>query len=481
MIPMLKQTFSINNNISKICFTLLAMTFTVNVHAQLQDREYQKNNIHDESRPKPLRVIPVSGVFAPPPSDAIILFNGKNLNEWEGNFKIVDSTYMVAQEGGLKTKRKFGDVQLHVEWRVNDSLRPNGQKGANSGIFLMGKYEVQVLESFVNRTYADGQAGAVYGQYPPLVNASTPQGNWNSYDIIFTAPVYENGKLKKKAILTLIHNGVAVQVNQSYEGPTLHKKVTSYVNEHPELAPIFLQYHNDPIEYRNIWVRELRATEEAMESAWENPFPKGEMGKTYVVTNPPKTDSLYHFKVNQNTIEVLYDWVGTKAPFNMISTTKEYSYFNLELEYKWGARKFEPRLDAKRDAGILFHVHGENVVWPSSIECQVQEHDTGDLWVIKGPSVEVVEANGSLKRIDTKLKDYQTNRRYADYEVEGWNHVRVEVRGSESAKFYVNGHLVNEIRNIQMKDGAPLDKGTIGLQAEGAELTYRNIRVQEIK
>lgn len=213
---------------------------------------------------------------------------------------------------------------------------------------------------------------------------------------------------------------------------------------------------------------------------WENPFEKGKQGIDYEVSSKKLENGNTHFKVKGNSIEVLYDWKGTKAPFATITTKKEYSYYNLELEYKWGDRKFEPRLEAKRDAGILFHIHNENVVWPSSVECQIQEEDTGDLWVIKGPKVMVVNADGTEKEIDTKVERFQSNRRYAMHEVEGWNHVRVEVRGAEGAKFYVNGHLVNEVKAMYNENGEKLEKGLIGLQAEGAELTYRKVRIQEV-
>jgi hypothetical protein len=173
--------------------------------------------------------------------------------------------------------------------------------------------------------------------------------------------------------------------------------------------------------------------------------------------------------------------VGTEAPFATVTTTKSYSHYNLELEYKWGTRKFAPRLEAKRDAGLLFHASGSKMVWPISLECQIQENDTGDLWVLYGPKVTVIEKNGTEKHLDSSGKtEYLSNKKYADYEVEGWNVVRVEVRGNESAKFYVNGHLVNEIKDFKDANGNPLDKGWITLQAEGAELTYRNIRIQEL-
>lgn len=461
----------------------IALIFIVNTTiAQESKRLYLKDKLHDTEREKPERVIPGKGTRTAPPSDAIILFDGTNLDAWKpGNFKVIDSSYMVAGKGGLTSKQSFGDMQMHIEWRVNDTLKVNGQKGCNSGIYIMGKYEVQILESFVNETYADGQAGAIYGQFPPLVNAATPQGNWNSYDIIFKAPVYENDKMKEKACITVLHNGVLVQNNQVYEGPTLYRKITSYPETHPKKAPIYLQYHNDPIEYRNIWVRDVSEKKQSEKISWINPFPKNGLGSVYTTSEKENAEGNKLFEVKDNSIEVLQKWKGEKAPFGIITTNKEYSSFNLELEYKWGERKFEPRAEAKRDAGILFHVQGEKKAWPTSLECQIQENDTGDLWVIKGPKVTVVEKDGNEKILDSKEKSYQQNVKYSNYEIQGWNAVRIEVREGKSAKFYVNGHLVNELKNFFDTNGNPLTKGNICLQAEGAELTYRNIRIQELK
>lgn len=215
---------------------------------------------------------------------------------------------------------------------------------------------------------------------------------------------------------------------------------------------------------------------------WKNPFPKDGLGKTYTTSEKPNPEVNKLFKVNKNSIEVLYDWKGNKAPFGIITTNKAYSYYNLELEYKWGERKFAPRLEAKRDAGILFHIQGKKVVWPSSLECQTQENDTGDLWVIKEPKVTVIEKDSTETTLDSSGdKAFLQNIKYANFETDRWNKIRIEVRGSKSAKFFVNGHLVNEIKNFLSKDKTPLEKGVIALQAEGAEITYRNIRIQEIE
>ena len=165
---------------------------------------------------------------------------------------------MIASRGGnLITKEKFADCQVHLEWRVPAGRVVEGQKGGNSGIFLMNLYEIQIQESHTNVTYPDGQAASIYGQYPPLKNASTPQGEWQSYDIIFKAPVYNEDGVVTPAFITVIHNGVVVHNAQELKGPTKGKKVTKYPKTHAAKGPIRLQWHKDPIEFRNFWVREI--------------------------------------------------------------------------------------------------------------------------------------------------------------------------------------------------------------------------------
>ena len=164
---------------------------------------------------------------------------------------------LIASPGNTSSKQSFGSMQLHMEWKIPAGREVQGQKGGNSGIFLMGIYEIQIQESHTNVTYADGQAAALYGQTPPMVNASAPQGEWQSYDIIFEAPVYGEKGMERPAYVTVIHNGVMVHHRQKFYGPTKHKKATSYPAKHPEKAPMRIQWHKDPIEFRNIWVREL--------------------------------------------------------------------------------------------------------------------------------------------------------------------------------------------------------------------------------
>lgn len=214
--------------------------------------------VHGAELPHPVKVKAETCISTPAPSDATVLFNGENSDAWNGKWKVEDGI-LIASPGKFSTKESFGSCQLHIEFRIPAGREISGQSGGNSGLFLMEKYEVQVQESHTNTTYADGQAGALYGQYPPLVNPSLPQGEWQSYDIIFNAPVYEGEKCITPAHITVLHNGVLIHHAAKLIGPTKHQKVATYPASHPEKAPISLQWHQDPIEFRNIWIREQGA------------------------------------------------------------------------------------------------------------------------------------------------------------------------------------------------------------------------------
>ncbi|MCR4410686.1 MAG: DUF1080 domain-containing protein [Candidatus Saccharicenans sp.] len=221
--------------------------------------------IHDPNRPLPPVVIPGPPLPpVPPPSDAIILFDGKNLFNWvdakgePARWK-VEGDYMevVPKTGNIQTKHGFGSCQLHIEWMAPVPSGGEGQDRGNSGVFLMGLYEVQVLDSFENKTYADGMAGAIYGQYPPLVNACRKPGEWQTYDIIFYAPKFDaEGKLLEPARMTVLHNGILIHHNAELTGPTAHKARPPY-NAHASKLPLMLQDHSHPVRFRNIWLREL--------------------------------------------------------------------------------------------------------------------------------------------------------------------------------------------------------------------------------
>ncbi len=263
---MLNTFFSRIGIVAGIAALISAMSFTHDTLAQVPSLDEWK--VHDEDRPQPPMVDPGPAQDpVPPPADAIVLFDGTDLSNWEktngkpAGWK-VENGYMevVKGAGAIRTKQGFGDVQLHVEWAAPNS--GDGQNSGNSGVFLMNIYEVQVLNSHGNTTYPDGQAVAVYGQYPPLVNASRPPDHWQSYDIIFRRPRFAaDGALLRPARVTVLHNGVLVQDNVVLTGPTSHKKRPPY-EAHPDKVSLMLQDHGEPVRYRNIWARELPETDD---------------------------------------------------------------------------------------------------------------------------------------------------------------------------------------------------------------------------
>lgn len=244
------------------CAALLVATATP-LAAQQSPTDWP---IHDLTRPRPVVVAPGGPAIVQPPTDAVILFDGTTLEAWEAqrdgggpaSWRLVDGAMEVAPgSGGIRTRATFGDVQLHLEWLAPAPARGGGQDRGNSGVFLMERYEVQVLDSWENTTYADGQAGAIYGQYPPLVNASLPPGRWQSYDIVFRRPRFDaGGKLTVPARMTVFHNGVLIHEEALLIGPTSHRVRAAY-EAHADRLPIALQDHGDPVRFRNIWVRPL--------------------------------------------------------------------------------------------------------------------------------------------------------------------------------------------------------------------------------
>jgi hypothetical protein len=243
----------------------------------LPDQPY---HVHDPARPHPPVVTPGSQV-GQAPSDAIVLFDGTDLSRWSAAkmgtasytqtndpapWKVENGYFeVVPGSGDIGTREKFGDVQVHVEWTAPASGRGRSQDRGNSGILLMGMYEVQVLDNHNNPTYADGTAGAIYGQWPPLVNALRPIGQWQSYDIVFEAPVFEGGTLVRPAFFTVLVNGVIVHNRKPSLGPMVWRQVATY-KPHPAEGPILLQDHSHPVRYRNIWVRRLKGYDQSSTS-----------------------------------------------------------------------------------------------------------------------------------------------------------------------------------------------------------------------
>jgi hypothetical protein len=242
----------------RLAVTLLVLLLgsTLAVNASFVD-EYLSGIIWAE--PKVVDPGPIGG----PPSDALVLFDGKDLSRWEGGEKWeIKDGYAVPRETGITTKESFGDCQLHVEWAAPAEVSGSGQGRGNSGVYLMGRYEVQILDSYENKTYFDGQAGALYKQTPPMVNACRKPGEWQTYDILFTAPrMDENGKVVKPACITVLHNGVVIQNHFELQGGTFYERPPAYDNPHPQKAPIHIQFHGNPVRFRNIWIRDMKPIE----------------------------------------------------------------------------------------------------------------------------------------------------------------------------------------------------------------------------
>jgi len=228
----------------------------------------QQGKLHDRNRPQPPVITPgdCSTEDHPGrvPSDAVVLFDGKDLSKWKAadggpaKWKVGDGFFeVVPQTGDMYTRQAFGDCQLHVEWAAPTPAHGEDQDRGNSGVFLHGLYEVQVLDCYQSKTYPDGQTAAIYGQYPPLVNACRPPGKWQIYDIVFHGPRFDPaGKLLRAAYITVLHNGVLVQDHVRIMGPTEHMKRPPY-HATPEKLPLKLQDHNHPVRFRNIWIREV--------------------------------------------------------------------------------------------------------------------------------------------------------------------------------------------------------------------------------
>jgi len=224
----------------------------------------QKWKVHDSARPQPPIVTPGTE-NRQPPSDAVVLFDGKDLSGWvsvkqdgaPAPWKVENGyAEVVPKSGDIRTKQEFGDCQLHLEFATPSEVSGNSQGRGNSGVFLMARYEIQVLDCYDNPTYADGTVGAIYGQYPPLVNASRKPGEWQSYDIVWIAPRFEGSKLVSPPYCTVILNGVVVQYHRELIGPTTHRKVAEW-EAHPPKGPLRLQDHNNTTRFRHIWYRPL--------------------------------------------------------------------------------------------------------------------------------------------------------------------------------------------------------------------------------
>jgi hypothetical protein len=409
----------------------------------------------------PVPPVVTPGLNQAPPSDAIVLFDGSNLDAWTNDkggpagWTVENGVLTIKPgSGSITTKQAFADCQLHLEWRAPAVVSGEGQARGNSGVFLQGRYEVQILDSFNNPTYANGQAGAIYKQHIPQVNASRAPGEWQTYDITYTAPRFNNdGSVKTPAFATVLHNGVLIQDHVEIHGATTHKGQPKYA-KHPFQQPLVLQEHHNPVSFRNIWIRQLGAQKllnGADTHGWYTFLEK--LGKN----NDPEGN----FKIENGLLHI------EGKNFGYLATEQSYANYYLKVVFRWGRHQYAPRATGKRDSGILYHF-GPDVpdnIWPKSLECQVQEGDCGDYWCVGGASI------GSPNRsaIEWNMKRIF---RTADFEnpTGEWNTMEIICNGNQS-EHYVNGHLVNSGTN------ATVTAGKILLQSEGAEIYFKSVEL----
>ncbi len=236
---------------STLLFILFAFSLFASFAAGWWVDEYKSGILWPE--PKVLDSGPPGG----PPADAIVLFDGKSLDGWEGGDKWkVEGGVATSVGGGITSKQKFGDCQLHVEFATPEKVEGSGQGRGNSGVYLMGPYELQILDSHGNPTYFDGQCGSIYKQQPPMVNVSRKPGEWQTYDIVFTAPrLNDDGSLKTPGYITALHNGVLIHNHFELQGTTSYTEPPKY-HKHADKESLHIQFHGNPVKFRNIWLRE---------------------------------------------------------------------------------------------------------------------------------------------------------------------------------------------------------------------------------
>ena len=234
-----------------------AVAIAAGASVTLAYQEYKSGIVWPEPK-----IITAPATPGGPPSDATILFDGKDLSQWVGGDKWeIKDGFAITRKGDIKTKESFGDCQLHIEFCTPAKVSGRGQGRGNSGVFLSDRYEVQVLDSYDNTTYFDGQCGAIYKQSPPMVNVCRKPGEWQSYDILYTAPRFNDDKtLKTPAYITVLQNGVAIQNHYEIKGDTFFDKPASY-KAHPVKMPIHLQFHGNETMFRNIWIRDMAMIE----------------------------------------------------------------------------------------------------------------------------------------------------------------------------------------------------------------------------
>ncbi len=408
--------------------------------------------------PEPGIVIP--GENNKVPSDAVILFDGTNLDEWtnekgeKAEWEVKDGVLTkVPGSSSIKTKIKYADCQLHIEWRTPFVIQGEGLDHGSSGVYLQERYEVQLFDSYNIPATSNRKAGPNDKQPSPLGNADLNQGEWQVYDIIYTAPRFDvDSTLKAPAYVFVSHNGAVVQNHIEIKGGDASIGQPEY-KKHPFKQSLLLKEHGSPVSFRNIWVREINSTKLFNQTDIQGWY-------TYLDTLGKNNDPWKIFSVENNLLHVNGKYFG------YICTEGTYSNYYLKVVFKWGLKKYEPRLKDKRDSGILYHFSSGNKdeLWPKSIECQVQEGDCGDYWCVGTmlDSPNKSETRWGMKHVF----------RTADFEnpTGEWNTIEIICNGNQS-EHYVNGYLVNSATNTSVS------KGRILLQSEGAEIYYKSVEL----
>lgn len=320
--------------------------------------------IHDMNRPKPQVIEPVNqSLPSLAPKGAIILFKAGDISQWKGNDSSnpkwkLENDYMeiVPGTGAITSKQSFGDVFLHVEWASPDDSSKRGQDRGNSGIFFMEQYEMQVLDSYQADTYADGQAGALYGQAPPRFNACKPRGQWNVYDISFRRPRFsEDGTLKSPARITVIHNGILIQDNEEYKGPTSWLKYLPY-KAHADKLPLSLQEHNGKVRYRNMWALPLPELTMPVGDNGDKPINIGEEELDKFTGSYERPNEKAPIVITKKNGRLYADFFWRPGELELVPISPK------EFALKETAGSVTFNVDDKGTAtDIIFHLGGENM------------------------------------------------------------------------------------------------------------------------
>lgn len=404
---------------------------------------------------------------------------GKELALAPGDALIANGT--IGKTTNLLTQEEFRDVEVHLEFMV--------PQDSNSGVYLMGRYEVQITDSFGVEEPRHSDTGGIYQRWEPSeekwghgyqgvaprVNAAKPAGEWQTLDILFRAPRFDGAgnKLEDAVFVQVTLNGQVVQQNTPLTGPT---RAASFSDEAPN-GPLMLQGDHGPVAYRNIRLRDLDLDHTgAVIGQWQMLDLENDFEIALGVEAPGATAEEV-FEVKDGEIHAMNRWNREgMTPSGLIVSKQRYSYFDIEFEIRAGERGFEPRVGKHKNGGFLYHIQGTTPVWPPSLECQGMETNLGDHWSIRGVNCHKLEADGTL--VEVPRRDFSYGSKWFSPERPGWNRVRVEVRG-DRARYFVNGEQVNEIRQAVF-GGVPCTAGFIGFQAEHAEMSYRNLRIRHV-